>query len=172
MTTTRPPILSATARASAAVNAGSPAALVAAANRSNLDGVFRTTVRTWPERVAIGIDARDGVAKVDGWTVSGEADAGELLDAMAALGVRRFIYTDIGRDGALTEPNYAAVERMLARAAGVGAALIASGGVAEIEHVRRLAELPGLEGAIVGKAIHQGLLDLRAAVALCGEGAA
>ncbi len=128
--------------------------------------------RHGPERIAIGIDARDGVAKVDGWTVSGEADAGELLDAMAALGVRRFIYTDIGRDGALTEPNYAAVERMLARAAGVGAALIASGGVAEIEHVRRLAELPGLEGAIVGKAIHQGLLDLRAAVALCGEGAA
>ena len=122
--------------------------------------------RHGPERIVVGVDARDGVAKVDGWTASGEADAGELLEAMAALGVRRFVYTDIGRDGALSEPNYAAVEHMLARARRVGAALIASGGVAGIEHLRRLAEIPGLEGTIVGSAIYRGLLDLREAIAL------
>ncbi len=117
-----------------------------------------------PDRIVVGIDARDGVAKVEGWTESGETDAGELLDASAALGVTRFIYTDIGRDGALAEPNYAATERMLELAGRAGAALIASGGVAGIEHLRRLAELPELEGVIVGSAIYRGLLDFREAV--------
>ncbi len=126
--------------------------------------VRSAVARYGAERIVVGIDARDGVARVDGWTVSGESDAGELLDAMASLGATRFIYTDIGRDGVLAEPNYAAIERMLARARSAGAELIASGGVAGIEHVRRLAELPDLEGVIVGSAIYQGLLDLRAAI--------
>ena len=118
-----------------------------------------------PERVVVGIDARDGIASVSGWTESGSIPATDLLDRMADLGVRRFIYTDITRDGTLTSPNFAAVGDMVERAeAAGGARIIASGGIAEIDHLRTLANL-GAEGAIIGVAIYLGTLDLSAAIA-------
>ncbi len=118
------------------------------------------------ERVVVGIDARDGMAAVSGWTQSSAATAADLLDAMAAAGVRRFIYTDIARDGALASPNFEAVARMVHRAnrADPAARLIASGGVAGVDHLRALASLD-VEGAIVASAIYQGVLDLSAAIA-------
>ena len=125
--------------------------------------VARAVERHGAERIVVGIDARDGVASVDGWTQSGGADAGDLLDAMAGAGARRFVYTDISRDGALSAPNYAAIEAMLARARRAGASLIASGGVAEHEHLRALAEL-GVEGVIVGSALYEGRVELARAV--------
>ncbi len=120
------------------------------------------------ERVIVGIDAREGIASVSGWTESGSIPAADLLGRMADLGVRRFIYTDITRDGTLTSPNFAAVGDMVqqAEAAG-GARIIASGGIAEIDHLRTLASL-GAEGAIIGVAIYRGTLDLAAAVAELG----
>ena len=119
-----------------------------------------------PERVVVGIDARDGMAAVSGWTQGSAATAADLLDAMAAAGVRRFIYTDISRDGALSSPNFEALAAMVRRAnrAAPAARLIASGGVAGIDHLRALAGL-GVEGAIVGSAIYEGVLDLSAAIA-------
>ena len=121
-----------------------------------------------PERVVVGIDARDGIVSVAGWTESGAVPATDLLDRMADLGVRRFIYTDIARDGTLTSPNFAAVGDMVLRAeAAGGARIIASGGIAETGHLRTLANL-GAEGAIVGAAIYLGTLDLAAAVAELG----
>lgn len=120
------------------------------------------------ERVVVGIDARDGIASVSGWTESGSVPATDLLDRMAELGVRRFIYTDITRDGTLTSPNFTAVGDMVRRAeAAGGSRIIASGGIAEIGHLRTLASL-GAEGAIIGVAIYQGTLDLAAAVAELG----
>ena len=120
------------------------------------------------ERVVIGIDARDGIASVSGWTESGSVPATDLLDRMADIGVRRFIYTDITRDGTLTSPNFAAVSDMVERAeAAGGARIIASGGIAEIDHLRTLANL-GAEGAIIGAAIYVGTLDLAAAIAELG----
>ncbi len=121
-----------------------------------------------PERIVVGIDARDGIASVSGWTESGSIPATDLLDRMADLGVRRFIYTDITRDGTLTSPNFSAVGDMVERAeAAGGARVIASGGIAEIDHLRTLANL-GAEGAIIGVAIYLGTLDLAAAVAELG----
>ena len=119
-----------------------------------------------PERVVVGIDARDGIAAVSGWTQGSAATAADLLDAMAAAGVRRFIYTDISRDGALSSPNFEALAEMVRRAnrAAPALRLIASGGVAGIDHLRALADL-GVEGAIVGSAIYEGVLDLSAAIA-------
>ncbi|MYB41182.1 MAG: 1-(5-phosphoribosyl)-5-((5-phosphoribosylamino)methylideneamino)imidazole-4-carboxamide isomerase, partial [Chloroflexi bacterium] len=83
-------------------------------------------------------------------------------------GVRRFIYTDITRDGTLTSPNFSAVSDMVLRAeAAGGARVIASGGIAEIDHLRTLASI-GAEGAIIGVAIYHGTLDLAAAIAELG----
>ena len=120
------------------------------------------------ERVIVGIDAREGIASVAGWTESGSIPATDLLDRMADLGVRRFIYTDITRDGTLTSPNFSAVSDMVERAdAAGGSRIIASGGIAELDHLRTLANI-GAEGAIIGAAIYLGTLDLAAAVAELG----
>ena len=120
------------------------------------------------ERVIVGIDAREGIVSVAGWTESGAIPAPDLLNRMADIGVRRFIYTDITRDGTLTSPNFTAVSDMVERAdAAGGARIIASGGIAEIGHLRTLANL-GAEGAIIGVAIYLGTLDLAAAVAELG----
>ena len=120
------------------------------------------------ERVIVGIDAREGIASVAGWTESGAIPAPDLLNRMADMGVRRFIYTDITRDGTLTSPNFSAAADMVERAdAAGGARIIASGGIAEIDHLRTLANI-GAEGAIIGAAIYLGTLDLAAAVAELG----
>ena len=120
------------------------------------------------ERVIVGIDAREGIASVAGWTESGAVPAPDLLNRMADMGVRRFIYTDITRDGTLTSPNFSAVSDMVERAdAAGGSRIIASGGIAEIDHLRTLANI-GAEGAIIGAAIYLGTLDLAAAVAELG----
>ena len=119
------------------------------------------------ERVIVGIDAREGIVSVAGWTESGGIPAPDLLTRMADIGVRRFIYTDITRDGTLISPNFTAVSDMVERAAAGGARIIASGGIAEIGHLRTLANL-GAEGAIIGVAIYLGTLDLAAAVAELG----
>ena len=113
------------------------------------------------ERVLVSIDARDGVVATDGWRRSTDLQAEELLRRLAALGVKRFAYTDIGRDGTLGSPNFEAVETMVAA---TDAPIIAAGGVAEVAHVVRLAEL-GAEGVIVGMALSDGRLRLPEALA-------
>ncbi|MCI0850140.1 MAG: 1-(5-phosphoribosyl)-5-[(5-phosphoribosylamino)methylideneamino]imidazole-4-carboxamide isomerase [Chloroflexi bacterium] len=113
------------------------------------------------ERVLVSIDARDGVVATDGWRQSTDVQAEELLRRLAALGVKRFAYTDIGRDGTLGSPNFEAVETMVAA---TDAPIIAAGGVAEVAHVVRLAEL-GAEGVIVGMALSDGRLRLPEALA-------
>ncbi len=115
---------------------------------------------TFPGRIVVSVDARRGRVATAGWReASGETLEG-LVRRLAELGVPRFIFTDIGRDGTLRGPNFAAVGR-LARA--VGTSLIAAGGVTTVEHIRRLAKL-GIEGAIVGRALYDGGLDLEGAL--------
>jgi phosphoribosylformimino-5-aminoimidazole carboxamide ribotide isomerase len=116
------------------------------------------------ERILVSIDARDGLVAADGWLESTGARADELLRTLAALGVPRFVYTDITRDGTLTAPNFEAIEALVAA---VEAPLIAAGGVAEVAHLVRLAEL-GVEGAIVGRALYDGALRLPEALAALG----
>jgi phosphoribosylformimino-5-aminoimidazole carboxamide ribotide isomerase len=112
--------------------------------------------RKYGQRIAIGIDARDGLVAVEGWTETSSITAISLATQLVALGAERFIYTDISRDGTLTEPNYAAFAEF-ARAA--GKPVIASGGVARAEQVRKLAEL-GAEGVIIGRALYTGDVKL------------
>jgi phosphoribosylformimino-5-aminoimidazole carboxamide ribotide isomerase len=115
--------------------------------------------RSYPGRVAIGIDARDGVVQVAGWLEGGRVDAPTLARAAAGWGAAAIVYTDIGRDGTQRGPNLGAT-RAVARAAGIP--VIASGGVGSLDDVRGVAELAaeGVAGVIVGRALYSGAVDL------------
>ena len=121
-------------------------------------------------RIAVGLDARDGLVAVSGWTEGTEVSASALMADMAGAGVQRFIYTDISRDGTLSGPNFDAVSMIVQRARELGGdvRIIASGGVAGLDDLRRLAAL-GVEGAIVGSALYRGTVDLAEAVAELGR---
>jgi phosphoribosylformimino-5-aminoimidazole carboxamide ribotide isomerase len=110
----------------------------------------------WGERIVIGIDARNGLVAVEGWTETSGVAATTLAQELAEKGARRFIYTDISRDGTLTEPNYAAFSEFQAAAQ---RPVIASGGVSRTEHVRRLREI-GAEAVIIGRALYTGDIKL------------
>ena len=118
-------------------------------------------VQAFGDRIAVGIDAKDGRVAVKGWVDTTGAGALDLACRMDALGVATLIHTDIGTDGMLTGPNLPAQDAM---AAAVKARLIASGGVSRIEDVHALAEMkkrrPNLDGVIIGKAIYEGKIRL------------
>lgn len=115
------------------------------------------------DSIAVALDARDGWIAIEGWGETTGLTALDQARRMVALGVPRFIYTDILRDGSLTQPNYAAVAELLAA---VEVPVIASGGIARLEHLTKLREL-GVEGAIVGQALYTGAISLREAVTAC-----
>jgi phosphoribosylformimino-5-aminoimidazole carboxamide ribotide isomerase len=118
-------------------------------------------VQSFGERIAVGIDAKNGQVAVKGWVATASMTALELARRMDALGVRTLIHTDIGTDGMLTGPNFPAQEAMLAAGR---FNVIASGGVSRREDVVKLAELAGrhanLDGVIVGKALYEKRVDL------------
>ncbi|MBM3119411.1 MAG: 1-(5-phosphoribosyl)-5-[(5-phosphoribosylamino)methylideneamino]imidazole-4-carboxamide isomerase [Chloroflexi bacterium] len=114
------------------------------------------------EAIVVGIDARDGRVAIHGWQKGTEIAALELGRKMATLGVRRIIYTDIKRDGTLTEPGFKAIAEMVK---GVNLPIIAAGGISALSHLRKLGEL-GVEGAIVGRALYTGDINLKEALAL------
>tara|TARA_Y100001960_G_scaffold83494_1_gene89140 strand:- start:8697 stop:9431 length:735 start_codon:yes stop_codon:yes gene_type:complete len=121
------------------------------------------------EQVVVGIDAKDGKVAISGWTRKSAISSKELLDQMIFSGVKRFIYTDISRDGTLSEPNFQALEQLITHALKQGDNhIIASGGIANIEHLNILQNI-GAEGAIIGSAIYKGTLDLNEAIGLLGE---
>ncbi len=104
------------------------------------------------ERVVVGVDARKGQVATRGWTETSAVSAVDLISSMQARGVQRVVYTDIDRDGTLDAPNYAELRRVGA----LGCAVTASGGVAAAEQFPRLAAIPGVDEAIVGRAIYTG----------------
>jgi phosphoribosylformimino-5-aminoimidazole carboxamide ribotide isomerase len=112
------------------------------------------------EAIAVGLDARDGKVTICGWQKDTGIDVLQLAQEMAEAGVKRFIYTDVKRDGTLTEPNFDVVRELVSQ---INVPVIASGGVSKLEHLRRLKEL-GVEGAIIGKALYTGDIDLREAI--------
>jgi phosphoribosylformimino-5-aminoimidazole carboxamide ribotide isomerase len=124
-------------------------------------------VAEFGDKIAVGIDAKDGRVAVKGWVDTTATDALALARRMDALGVATLIYTDIGTDGMLTGPNFAAQAAMCAA---VKARVIASGGVARREDVARLAELAkthtNLDGVIVGKALYEKRVELGDLLAL------
>ncbi len=113
--------------------------------------------RRYSESVIVGIDARDGLVATHGWIQETSLTAFEFARSMEGIGVRRFIYTDIERDGTLTEPNFNAISDMVKAVKG---AVIAAGGVTSVEHLKKLQKL-GVEGAIIGKALYTGDIKLK-----------
>ncbi len=118
-------------------------------------------MQAFGDRIAVGIDAKDGRVAVRGWVDATGPEAVALARRMDALGVPTLIHTDIATDGMLTGPNYPAQEAMLAA---VGCRVIASGGVGCREDVARLREMkkrhPNLDGVIIGKALYERRVDL------------
>ena len=117
-------------------------------------------VAAWGERIAVGIDARDGEVRVRGWEAGSGRDELDFAREMEALGVRTLIYTDIAADGMLTGPSMA---RLTAMRRAVRCGLVASGGVSSNADLCALRDA-GLDGAIVGKAYYTGAVDLPRAI--------
>ena len=124
--------------------------------------------KKYPGHIAVGIDAKNGEVAIEGWGKGSGVAATELAKQMAAYGVETIIYTDISRDGMLSGVN---VEATAALARACGVPVIASGGVASIEDIRRVkaVEADGVQGCIIGKAIYTGAVDLKEALALAKE---
>jgi phosphoribosylformimino-5-aminoimidazole carboxamide ribotide isomerase len=128
------------------------------------DSAFvKEALKLWGDRIAIGIDAREGIAKVSGWTEDSKIGAIDLARQLESEGATRVIYTDISRDGVLVGPNITALRQMID---GTGLQVIASGGVSKLEDVRALSEMrePRLDGVIIGKALYEGLVKLEDAL--------
>jgi len=124
-------------------------------------------LRTWKDRIAIGIDARDGIAKVSGWTEDSKIGAIDLARRLEDLGAGVVIYTDISRDGVLVGPNIPALQQMID---GTGLNVIASGGVSKLDDVQALSAIKHarLDGVIIGKALYEGLVDLKECLRIGG----
>jgi len=122
-----------------------------------------------PERIAVGIDARDGQVLTRGWEKEGKLSALQLAQKVAALGVERIIYTDVARDGMLSGVN---IEQtcMIARESGLK--VTASGGVSSLEDIKRIRDASadvsecGLDSVIIGKALYEARFTLQEALAL------
>jgi phosphoribosylformimino-5-aminoimidazole carboxamide ribotide isomerase len=117
------------------------------------------------EAIAVSLDTRDGKIAVHGWQKNTVIEVLQLSREMVDAGVKRLIYTDIKRDGTLTEPNFDMISRLLTEA---NVPVIVAGGISRLEHLRRLKEL-GVEGAIIGKALYTGDIDLAEAIIKFGN---
>ena len=115
----------------------------------------------YPGRIMVGIDAKNGDVAVKGWVEVTKVRASELAHRMQDIGCAGIIYTDIAKDGMLSGPNIEAVREMVR---GLRISVIASGGISSIEDIRNLLTIKGLWGAITGKAIYSGTLDLKEAL--------
>ena len=122
--------------------------------------LVKEACQKFSDRIIISIDAKDRMVATRGWLQKSTVTAGELASKMIEIGVTRFIYTDISRDGTLTSPNFEAIAEILSQ---VNVPVIAAGGISSVQHLTRLAEL-GVEGAIVGKAIYTGDVKLGEAI--------
>lgn len=120
----------------------------------------------FPRRILLGLDARDGKVAVKGWTTVSDTKAVGLLKELSGCEIGAVIYTDIARDGMLSGPNIPALREVVEFSS---FPVIASGGITRVEDLRAVQSLgPRIEGAIVGKALYDGKLDLRAALEALG----
>ena len=126
--------------------------------------------RAFPARVVVGIDARDGIARVAGWEEGSSVRATDLARTMAARGATAIVYTDIGRDGTERGLN---VEETAAVARAAGIPVIASGGVGGLRDVEAVAAraADGIAGVIVGRALYTGAVRLEDAIRVAAAGA-
>jgi phosphoribosylformimino-5-aminoimidazole carboxamide ribotide isomerase len=121
---------------------------------------FQSVCETFPGRIVLGLDARDGKVATDGWLETSQTAAVDLARRYDPLDLAAIVYTDIRRDGMLSGPNLPALSQL---AATITTPLVASGGVHTVEDVAQIAEL-GVAGCIVGRALYEGTLRLGEAI--------
>ena len=119
-------------------------------------GFVEAAVAKYGEKIAVGIDIKDGYVAIKGWTVKSEENAMDFTAKMEKIGVKNMICTDISKDGAMQGANHQLYQELSDK---FSMNIIASGGVSSIDDVARLAKL-GIHGAIVGKAYYTGAIDL------------
>lgn len=121
---------------------------------------LKTAVTTYGDKIAVGVDIKDGKVAIKGWTEKSELDAFDFCEQMEKLGVKTLICTDISKDGAMQGTNRALYKQLSTR---FSVDIVASGGVSSIEDIEKLAEMD-LYGAIIGKAYYIGAIDLKQAI--------
>ena len=126
---------------------------------------FESIVKDFPGKIILGLDARGGMVATNGWMEVDQTPALDVARRCAALPLAALVYTDISRDGMLEGAN---IEVMGELASLIEVPLIASGGVTNLEDVRKLARL-GLAGCIIGRALYEGVIDLRSAIRVAQE---
>ena len=124
------------------------------------EAFLREAVSAYGEKIAVGVDIRDGKVAIHGWTETSEIDAMDFMAKLEQIGVRTVICTDISRDGAMAGTNHDLYRQLSEKYA---LQIIASGGVSSLEDVRRLAKRK-LYGAIIGKAYYTGAISLKEAI--------
>jgi phosphoribosylformimino-5-aminoimidazole carboxamide ribotide isomerase len=124
---------------------------------------FTTLLKKWNDRIAVSLDCNKGMVAQRGWTTTSNIKATDLVKELEQLGLKTLIYTDIARDGMLTGPNLPELKELLTVTT---IPVIASGGVSNLDDIKKLKQLEkdGLMGAITGKAIYEGKLDLKEAL--------
>lgn len=131
------------------------------------DPEFLTSLcNNYPGKIIIGIDAKSGKVAIKGWEEITSITAKDLAKRLELVGAAGIIYTDISRDGMMTGPNIEATSEMVEN---VKIPIIASGGISNIEDIRNLKKIKNLWGAITGKAIYSGSLDLREAIKIASD---
>lgn len=128
-------------------------------------GLVKTAVSEFGDRIAVGIDAKDGMAACEGWLSVEKIDYITLAKQMYDAGVKNIIFTDISKDGTLTGPNFVQLDAINKA---VGANITASGGIHNIDDIKKLKQL-GMYAAICGKSLYSGALDLHEALC-CATG--
>jgi phosphoribosylformimino-5-aminoimidazole carboxamide ribotide isomerase len=125
-------------------------------------GFVERLAKAFPGRISVGVDAKNGKVATKGWVEVCDLEATELVRELAGLPLGEIIYTDIERDGMLTEPNFGRLEELMKVCP---FSVIASGGVATLAHIQRAKQI-GCYGCIVGKALFDGRIEIRSALAL------
>ena len=141
------------------INKGIDRVIIGSAALKN-PALVKEAVEKYGERIAVGIDALDGMVKTAGWLEGSSVYYIDLAREMAAVGVKYVIFTDISKDGTLEGPN---LEQLGALANAVDINIIASGGIRDVDNIRDLTKM-NLYGAICGKSIYSGSLDLKEAI--------
>ncbi|MBQ8648832.1 MAG: 1-(5-phosphoribosyl)-5-[Clostridia bacterium] len=124
------------------------------------EALVKTAVEKYGEKIAVGVDIKDGLVAIKGWTEKSDLPAFEFCEKMQNLGVKTLICTDISKDGAMQGTNIPLYKQMSEK---FDLQIVASGGVSTLEDVRRLREMD-LYGAIIGKAYYTGAVNLKEAV--------
>jgi phosphoribosylformimino-5-aminoimidazole carboxamide ribotide isomerase len=124
------------------------------------EAFLREAVATYGERIAVGVDIKDGKVAIKGWLETAPIDALDFCEKLQKLGVSTIISTDISKDGAMQGANHALYDTLRTR---FGMQIVASGGVSSTEDVKKLAA-QGLYGAIIGKAYYTGAIQLAEAI--------